>query len=77
MTALNYEGYTLLVLSGVCSIFSIYSLTTAMGIPVGILSASNSLVFLISNGTIKMFLKTMVREKKNKRTRSKIVLGGR
>ena len=35
-----------------------------MGIPVGISSASNSLVFLISNGTIKMFLKTMVREKK-------------
>ena len=74
--SLDYAGKTQLVLLGAYSSVSICSVTTVMSIPLGISSASIiSLVFFISNGTIKMFLKTMVRKKnKHREIRSKIVL---
>ena len=63
--ALDYAGKTVPVLSAACSGASICSFTTVMGIPLGISSASVSLVFLISNGTVKMILKRMARKKTN------------
>ena len=41
------------------------SFTTIIGTPVGIASAGISLVFLISNGIVKIFLKTMGKKKVN------------
>ena len=50
ITVLNYPGKILFVLSG--------------DTPVGIKNASVRLVFLISNGMVKMFLKSNGKEKK-------------
>ena len=44
---------------------SFFSFTTVIGTLVGVASASIGLVFLITNGIVKIFLKTMVK-KKNK-----------
>ena len=49
---------------------SLFSFTTVIGTPVGIVSVSLSLVFLITNGIVNMFLKTMG-NKKNKHIRKK------
>ena len=59
--AVDYADKTELVLSGASSRVSLYSFTAAIGTPVGI--ASICLVFLISNGIVKIFLKAMGREK--------------
>ena len=61
--ALGYADKTLLALSGGSSVVSLCSFNTAVDTPVAIVSASISLVFLISSGIIKIFLKTMRREK--------------
>ena len=52
------------MLTGVSSSVSPYLLTTVIGAPVGITSSGISLVFLISNEIIKMFLKAMEKKKK-------------
>ena len=46
-------------------VVSFCSFTTVTGAPVRIASTSISLVFLISNGNVKMFLKTTEMEKIN------------
>ena len=56
--ALGYADKTLLALSGGSSVVSLCSFTTAVDTPVTIVSASG-----ISSGIIKIFLKTMGREK--------------
>ena len=61
----------LTMLTGVSSSVSPYLLTTVIGAPVGITSSGISLVFLISNEIIKMFLKAMEKKKKK---HEKIVL---
>ena len=55
----------LTMLTGVSSSVSPYLLTTVIGAPVGITSSGISLVFLISNEIIKMFLKAMEKKKKS------------
>lgn len=64
ITALDYAEKTLLVLSSASSGNCLCSLTTIFGTPVGIANASINLVFLISNGIAKMFLKTVGRVKR-------------
>ena len=59
ITSLEYVGKTLVVLSDTCSDVSLFSFTAAIGTLVGVASTSISLVFLVSNGIIKIFLKTM------------------
>ena len=59
----------MLVLSGGSSGVFLCSFITVIGMPVGIASASISLVFPISNEIVKMFPKTIKREKiKNRKT---------
>ena len=67
-TALDYADKTLMVLSGATSGVSLCLFTTIIGTPVGITSASISLVFLIGNGIVRMYLKTMRRQKKDRKT---------
>lgn len=59
ITLLDYPDNILLVLSGASSDFPLFSSNTVIGTPVGIGSASISLVFLVANGITKMFLKSM------------------
>ena len=66
-TALDFVEKALVLLSGAGSGVSLFSCTTAIGTLVGVASASVSLVFLISNGIVKMFLKTMGRNKNKHR----------
>ena len=68
ITALDYADKTLMVLSGATSGVSLCLFTTIIGTPVGITSASISLVFLIGNGIVRMYLKTMRRQKKDRKT---------
>ena len=65
-SALDYADKTLLIFSGSSSSISFCSFTAIFGTPVGIVSASISLVFHISNRIIKVFLKTMGKKKTNK-----------
>ena len=57
----------LTMLTGVSSSVSPYLLTTVIGAPVGITSSGISLVFLISNEIIKMFLKAIEKKKKHEK----------
>ena len=63
--ALDYADKTLIVLPGTSSGVSLCSFTSATSTPVRITSANISLVFLISNGIVKIFLKTMGRKRIN------------
>ena len=65
----NYFDKSLIVLSVTTSNISIASFATVIGRPVGIASASFSLVFSISTGIIKNLLKT-TRNKKKKHHRT-------
>ena len=66
ITSFDYAGTTLLVSLVASSGVSLCSFTTVIGTPVGITSDNISLVFLISNRIVTMFLKTMVRKKLSK-----------
>ena len=57
ITAIHYVEKTFLVLSGKNNDASFSSFATVIGTPAEIASGSISLVFLISNGIVKMFLK--------------------
>ena len=59
---LDYANTTSLVFLGTDSGASIFSFTTVIGIPVAKGSASISLVFLVTHGIVKLFLKTMERK---------------
>ena len=63
----SYTDNNLLVLSGASSGVSHCLLTIDIGTTVGIGSTSISLVFLISHGVVKMFLKTMGKKKNKQR----------
>ena len=67
----EYFHKSLIVLSVLTGIISIASFATVIGGPVGIMSASCSLIFSITTGFVKKFLKT-IRNKKKKH--NKIVM---
>lgn len=67
ITVRDYTDNTLLVLSGTDSGVSLLSFTTIIAMPVGIASTSISLVFLIINGIVKIFLKQWERKEKKKK----------
>lgn len=67
ITVLDHADAILLVLSGTGIFVSVFSCTTVIGVPVGIASAGISLVFLVTNENVRMFLKTMVKKKETKK----------
>ena len=71
IASFDYLNKSLIVLLAKTGSFSIASFATAIGAPVGIMSASCSLAFSISTGFGKKFLKT-IRNKKKKH--NKIVM---
>ena len=71
IASFEYFDKSLIVLSVATGSISIASFATAIGAPVGIMSASCSLAFLTTTGFINRFLKT-IRNKKKKH--NKIVM---
>ena len=69
--ALDYTDKALIVLSATSGGISIISLTNAIGIPGGVVSASLTLVFSLTTGIIKKLLKEA---RKNKKKHSKIIM---
>ena len=65
ITSFEYLDKSLIVLSVAIGSISIASFATAIGVPVGIISASCILAFSITTGFVKKFLKT-IRNKKKK-----------
>ena len=65
IASFEYLDKSLIVLSVATGSISIASFATAIGVPVGIMSASCSLAFSITTGFVKKFLKT-IRNKKKK-----------
>ena len=64
IASFDYFDKSFIILSVTAGIISIASFTTVIGAPVGIASASLSLVFSISTGIIKKLLKTTTNKKK-------------
>ena len=60
----DYFDKSLIVLSETSGGFSIASLTTAIGVPIGITSASFSLAFSLCTGLVKKLLKPTRNERK-------------
>ena len=60
----DYVVKILIVLSAATGGISIISLTTTIGAPVGIASASFTLIFSLTTGIIKKLLSTTIKEKK-------------
>ena len=71
ISAFDYFGKTLIVLSATSGGTSIISFSSVIGAPAGIASASLGLVFSLTTGIIKLFLK-ITRKKKKKH--NKIVM---
>ena len=71
IVSFEFLDKSLIVLSVVTGSMSVASFATAIGAPVGVLSASCSLAFSITTGSVKKFLKT-IRNKKKKH--NKIVM---
>ena len=64
IASLQYLDKLLIVLVEATGSISIASFATAIGAPVGIMSASCSLAFSITTGFVKKFLKTITNKKK-------------
>ena len=64
IASLQYLDKSLVVLVEATGSISIASFATAIGAPVGIMSASCSLAFSITTGFVKKFLKTITNKKK-------------
>ena len=64
VTIFDYVVKILIVLSGTTGGISIVSFTTTIGAPVGIASASFTLIFSITTGIIKKLLSTTIKKKK-------------
>ena len=64
IASFEHLGKSLIVLSVATGSISIVSFATAIGVPVGIMSASCSLAFSITTGFVKKFLKTITNKKK-------------
>ena len=71
IASFDYLDQSLIVLSVATGSISIISFATAIGVPVGIMSASCNLAFPVTPGLVKTFLKT-IRNKKKKH--NKIVM---
>ena len=71
IASFDYLDKSLIVLSVATGSISIASFATAIGAPVGIMSASCSLAFSVTTGFVKIFLKTI---KNKKKKRNKIVM---
>lgn len=67
ISALDYGDKTLFVLAGASGGVSLCSFTTVIATLIAKASSNTSQVFLISNGIIKMILKTMGRKKRKHR----------
>ena len=65
IASFDYFDKSLIVLSVVTGSISIASFATAVGAPVGMMSASCSLAFSITTGFVKTFLKTTRNKKEN------------
>ena len=65
IASFDYLDKTLTVLSVATGGISTASFATAIGAPVGIMSASCSLAFSITTGFVKKFLKTIRNKKRN------------
>ena len=65
--SLDYTYNTFLVLPGTSSGVFLCSFTTIIDASVGIASASISVVFLVSNGIVEMFLKSMGKKKQTQK----------
>ena len=65
-TSFDYLDKSLIILSVATGSTSIASFATATGGPIGIMSASCSLAFSITTGSVKKFLKTIRNKKKKK-----------
>ena len=68
---LDYTDRTLIVLSAKSKGISILSFTNVIGIPAGVISASLTLVFSLTTGIIKKYIK---RNKKKKKKHRKIIM---
>ena len=68
IASFEYLDKSLIVLSVATGSISIASFATAIGAPVGIMSASCSLAFSITTGFVKTFLKTIRNKKKKHNT---------
>ena len=64
IASFDYLDKWLIVLSVATDSISIASFATAIGAPVGTMSASCSLVFSITTGFVEIFLKTIIKKKK-------------
>ena len=64
IASLDYFDKSLIVLSVATGSISFVSFATVIGAPVGMMSAICSLVFSITTGFVKKFLKTKRKEKK-------------
>ena len=63
----NYIDKTLIVLSATSGGISIYSFTSVIGVPVGIASASFTLIFSLTTGIIKKLKLLKITTNKKKR----------
>ena len=64
VTIFDYIDKILIVLSATTGGISIISFTSTIGVPVGIVSASFTLIFSITTGIIKKLLSTTIKKKK-------------
>ena len=76
IASFDYLDKSFIVLSAVTGSISIASFATAVGAPVGIMSASCSLAFSITTGFVQKFLKT-IRNKKKKHNKIVMLAGGK
>ena len=64
VTTFDYIDKILIILSATTGGVSIFSFTSIIGVPVGIASASFTLIFSITTGIIKKLLSTTIKKKK-------------
>ena len=64
VTIFDYIGKILIILSATTGGITIISFTSTIGVPVGIVSASFTLIFSITTGIIKKLLSTTIKKKK-------------
>ena len=64
VTIFDYVDKLLIALSATTGGISIISFTSTIGVPVGIVSASFTLIFFITTGIIKKLLSTTIKKKK-------------
>ena len=64
VTIFNYIDKILIVLSATTRRISIISFTSTIGVPVGIVSASFTLIFSITTRIIKKLLSTTIKKRK-------------